>query len=137
MARDCTVVSPSPPPIVWIISTISASLILLYFSLIPEPPYIGTGLFEQDKLQHAVSLGVMAFITVRLCLALRVSLLQSTVIGFLYATLLGGIIELLQGMVTTYRHADIFDLAADATGAFIVVIIHYFFINIKILRHKN
>ena len=136
MARDCAT-SPCFPPIAWIISTISASLILLYFSLTPEPPYIGAGLFEWDKLQHAVSLGVMAFITVRLCLALRVSLLQATIIGFLYATLLGGIIELLQGMVTTHRQADILDLVADASGAFIVVSVHYFYANIKLLNIKN
>jgi len=99
---------------------------LLYFSLTPTPPDID-GLFAWDKLQHAVSLGVVAFITVRLCLALRVSLVQSTIIGFLYATLFGGIIELLQGML---------DLAADSTGAFIVVIVHYFFMNIKKLKMK-
>jgi len=103
MARGCATTSLSLSPIAWIISTITVSLVLLYFSLTPTPPDID-GLFAWDKLQHAVSLGVVAFITVRLCLALRVSLVQSTIIGFLYATLFGGIIELLQGML---------DLAAD------------------------
>lgn len=45
--------------------------------------------------------------------------------GLILCLLLGGIIEILQGL-TTYREADILDFIADSLGAISCIVIYYF-----------
>ncbi len=108
------------PIIIWTALVTLWSVILLHLSLAPDPPRI-EGVFGWDKLQHAAALGTLAFMTARACLASRLPLFRSAIVGFVYATLFGGLIEILQEFLTTYRQADPLDFAADAAGAFIAV----------------
>jgi len=103
------------------------SIVLLYLSLIPSPPQI-EGPFGWDKLQHAAALGVMALMVSWACIAAQKTLIRSVCIGFVYATLFGGVIEVLQEFFTTSRQADPLDFAADALGALIAVIVLYHFL---------
>jgi VanZ family protein len=112
--------------IYWSAVALFWSVALLYFTLVPSPPKI-SGLFGWDKLQHAVSLGTLAYFVSHLCLEFRVARLRSCVGGFVAATMFGGLIEILQGCFTATRTAEILDFVADAFGAFMAVLIVFMF----------
>lgn len=98
---------------------------LLYLSLTPCPPQV-EGPLGWDKLQHAAALGVMAFLIFRACLSFHASHFRAACIGFVCATLFGGLIEILQGTLTAHRQADPIDFAADSIGALIAVLLPHF-----------
>lgn len=114
--------------VIWPIMVLLWTATLLFLSLIPAPPHI-VGPFGWDKLQHVVALGVLAFLVSRTCIMLHKTLLISSVIGFVSATLFGGLIELLQGCCTANREADILDFGADVVGAFIAIL--FLFLSVK------
>lgn len=97
------------------------AIMLLYLSLTPAPPRV-EGPLGWDKLQHAAALGVMAFLVLRASRSFCASPFRSTCTGFVFATLFGGLIEILQGF-TANRQADPIDFAADAVGALIAVLL--------------
>jgi VanZ family protein len=98
------------------------AIVLLYLSLAPSPPQVD-GPLGWDKLQHGLALGVMAFLLFRACVSFRVSPFRSACMGFVWATLFGGVIEILQGAFTAHRQADPIDFAADGVGAVIAVLL--------------
>lgn len=95
---------------------------LLWLSLTPAPPQLPPVLWW-DKLQHGAAFVVFtllaggAFVTVpslaRRCWG----------VAFLAAIAFGGLIEVLQALLTTTRRAEIGDLLADAVGAGIVCLL--------------
>lgn len=107
--------------VIWPIMALLWTAVLLFFTLTPAPPHIA-GPFGWDKLQHAVALGVLAYLVARTCTTRHKTLLISSVIGCVSATLLGGLIELLQECCTANRDADILDFGADVIGAFIAIL---------------
>lgn len=112
----------------WPIMVLLWMAVLLFLSLTPAPPRI-VGPFGWDKLQHAVALGVLAFLASRTSITFHHTLLTSSIIGFISATLFGGLIELLQGYSTATREADILDFGSDVIGAFIAILL--FFVSVK------
>ena len=98
------------------------AIVLLYLSLTPAPPHV-EGPLGWDKLQHAAALGGMAFLVYRVSLTFRAPPFRSACTGFVFATLFGGLIEILQQGFTANRQADPIDFAADAVGALIAVLL--------------
>jgi VanZ family protein len=115
---------------IWSIMIALWSATLLYLSLTPATPHM-MGLFGWDKLQHAAALGVLALLVSCACMSLRKSLPKVSVVGFFSATLFGALIELLQGWFTVSRQADVFDIAADAVGAFIAVLFLFLYVKTR------
>ena len=111
----------------------SWSITLLYLSLAPAPPQL-EGPLGWDKLQHSAALGVLAFLVSMTCIALSQPLKRSIAIGFIYSTLFGGLIEILQGVFTTYRQAEPLDFAADTVGASIVAMTLFFSLRYRGMR---
>jgi len=97
---------------------------ILYLSLVPAPPGDGLG---WDKANHAVT---MAFVSVLAWLAARPAR-RAVAFGGLYGLLLGGVIELLQGTLTSGRTAEWGDLAADAIGVAVATLL------VKILKKST
>lgn len=89
------------------------AIIILWLALTPSPPSV-PGILGWDKLQHAGAF--MVFI-----LLAGWALLACTKRAWSYALLasvgFGVLIEVLQGLCTTTRSADPFDLVADLVGA--------------------
>jgi VanZ family protein len=106
----------------WLLLVAVWVIVLLYLSLTPSPPQV-EGPLGWDKLQHGAALGVMAFLLFRASLPFRATPFRAACIGFVGATLFGGLIEILQGTLTVNRQADPLDFAADAVGAVIAVLL--------------
>lgn len=94
----------------WRLALTAITLVILYLSLIPVPPSEGLG---WDKLNHVTAMAVVTVIAFR---TLRPVSLRAVLLAGVYALLLGALIELLQGTLTTTRSAEWGDLLADAVG---------------------
>jgi VanZ family protein len=90
---------------------------MLYLTLTPSPPQI-KGPLGWDKLLHAVAMGITALIAIQVFTSYGIGRISSIVAGIVAATLFGGLIEVLQGFLTTSRQADFIDIIADFVGAF-------------------
>lgn len=99
----------------WRLALAAVTLVILYLSLIPVPPSEGLG---WDKFNHVAAMAVVTVIAFR---TLRPVTLRAVLLAGLYALLLGALIELLQGMLTTTRSAEWGDLWADAVGVALVM----------------
>ncbi|MBT1073024.1 VanZ family protein [Geobacter chapellei] len=102
-------------------ATLLWTALLLYLSLSPGPPQIA-GPLGWDKLQHAFALGFLAFLAALVCQSLNISFKKAIFLGFISASFFGALIELLQGLCTSSREADIYDIFADVVGASIAVL---------------
>lgn len=101
----------SGSPRVWPVLCAGLTLLILWLSLMPAGS-VPSGL-GWDKLNHAVAIAVA---TVLAYLSLR-SRSWAAAGAFLYGFILGGLIEILQGALTTNRSAEWGDLLADLVGA--------------------
>lgn len=84
-----------------------------------EVPELNTGF--DDKIAHFVlhaGLCLFLFMSFHL-LKLKSSLLLACIISIVY----GAVIEILQGIVSSYRTPEIFDLAANCLGVFVMALI--------------
>jgi VanZ family protein len=107
---------------VTLLLVVAWAIMLLYLSLTPAPPRV-EGPLGWDKLQHAAALGVMAFLVLRASLSFCATPFSSACTGFVFATLFGGLIEIMQQRFTANRQADPIDFVADAIGALIAVLL--------------
>jgi VanZ family protein len=71
-----------------------------------------------DKLEHALGFALLAWLWCRALARVRPgsSLVSSGALGFLVSVLLGGVLELWQGLLG-YRSCELYDWVADAVGA--------------------
>lgn len=98
-------------PAIWLSLCVALTLLILWLALMPAasaPSGLGW-----DKLNHA---GAIAAATGVAYLAFHPRR-RAALGAFLYGALLGILIELLQGALTTSRSAEWGDVAADLIGA--------------------
>jgi VanZ family protein len=89
---------------------------ILWLSLTPSPPRLGTGLLAWDKFQHAAAFGLLTllgFYAFTRVSSFRQRLICAAVVSVLF----GALVEVAQGLLTTARTAEAGDLAADLVGA--------------------
>lgn len=70
----------------------------------------------QDKVGHFCAYALTAWLA---CLAFSARLSRPLVAAFVYATVIGGILELLQAYMTTTRQGEWADLLANLLGALV------------------
>ncbi len=104
---------------VWRLALAMATLLVLYLSLTPAPPSDGLG---WDKANHVAAMVVVTLIAFY---ALRPASRRAVLLGGMYALLLGALIELLQGTLTTTRSAEWSDLLADTVGVAFAMLVLY------------
>jgi VanZ family protein len=93
---------------------------IIVLSLVPHPPVPHDGLLGWDKFQHAGAYALLTFLG-----GMAFTFRRSTVGGrFLtaacLAVLVGGLMEVAQGVLTVSRSADSADLLADGVGSAVV-----------------
>ncbi|HOP40031.1 MAG TPA: hypothetical protein PLI53_03225 [Geobacteraceae bacterium] len=94
--------------------------IIIWLSLDPSPPVPDTGIPGWDKLLHAAAYGCLTvFGGWSLPGTPPVAVSRWLLVGFAAITF-GGIMEVMQNVITNTRTADLCDLAANAVGVCIV-----------------
>lgn len=89
-------------------------------ALIPRPPLPEEGLLAWDKLQHLGAFGVMTFLGACAFTFRRYANVDRFLLSALIAAIIGGLIEIAQGVFTDARNADVEDFIADVIGAGLV-----------------
>jgi len=105
----------------WIVLAVFTAL-LSWLSLTPAPPKIDHALFGWDKFQHALAYAFLPLAAGRAFHRLPFSIYAAWLAAAVYAMLVGGGLEVLQGLSRTGRFADWADLAADLLGILLVLI---------------
>lgn len=107
---------------------------LLWLSLTPSPPRPPTDLLSWDKLHHAGAYALLTALT-GLCFLQWRTMRHPWLYAWLVATILGGVVELLQGTMTDARQAEWSDVLANALGGLLTVTAA--FIRQRCLQHKS
>lgn len=84
-----------------------------------SPPQIFTA---QDKIGHFFAYAVLSWLACQ-ALGSRLQRTSTLVLAFLYASVTGAVLEIAQANLTTYRHGDWADIAANVLGAFVGCVI--------------
>jgi VanZ family protein len=104
------------------IITIFYSLALACVCLIPLKKLPDLGVSFADKIYHASTYFILAFLWYNtLVLHFNTSKTKAIIYTSLISIIFGIIIEVLQGVFTTTRHADIFDVLANSLGVLFAV----------------
>jgi VanZ family protein len=92
---------------------------ILILALQSTSPASQSSFLAWDKFQHAAAFGLLALLAGR-ALEHWLPLTIAWLMAFILAVLLGGMVEVAQASLTTYRNGDWLDLLADAFGAGLV-----------------
>lgn len=95
-------------------------IILFWLSLMPDPPTPKIELLAWDKMQHALAYGLLTAVGGWVLFAHISSRWRIWLGAALFAVFCGGLLEILQGLLTRTRQPDILDLLADGVGIVIV-----------------
>jgi VanZ family protein len=106
----------------WIVLAALTAL-LSWLSLTPAPPKIDHEFLGWDKLQHALAYALLTLTAGWAFRRLPFSFLAAWLSAAGYAALVGGGLEVLQGLSRTGRFADWADLVADLLGILAVLIL--------------
>ena len=106
----------------WIVLALLTAL-LSWLSLTPAPPKIDHELFGWDKFQHALAYAFLTLAAGRAFRRLPIRSNTAWMTAAVYATLVGGGLEVLQGLSRTGRFAEWADLVADLLGILAVLIL--------------
>ena len=106
----------------WIVLAALTAL-LSWLSLTPAPPKIDHELLGWDKFQHALAYALLTLAAGRAFRRLPVHSTTAWLSAAAYAALVGGGLEVLQGLFRTGRFADWADLVADLFGILAVLIL--------------
>lgn len=104
---------------VWLFLFCAWFLTILFLALQSGPPRLNSSILDWDKFQHAAAFGLLALLAGK-TLASWLPTTRAWLVAFIVAMLLGGIVEVAQAALTTYRSGDRYDLLADAIGAALV-----------------
>jgi len=89
---------------------------ILWLSLSPNPPTLSAPLLSWDKLQHAGAYALLTLLTGHFIAGWRPAIHRPWLWALLATVVFGGMVEILQGAMTSGRHAEWMDLLADAAG---------------------
>lgn len=79
---------------------------------------------NSDKIFHALAYAIFtALWFLSFYYKIKLKKIKALVFSFLFSSVFGIIIELLQGSLTNNREADLFDVIANTTGTLIAMII--------------
>ena len=109
-------------PLPWIVLALLTAL-LSWLSLTPAPPKIDHELLGWDKFQHALAYAFLTLAAGRAFRRLPIPSGMAWLAAATYAALVGGGLEVLQGISRTGRFADWADLVADLLGILAVLIL--------------
>lgn len=90
---------------------------IIWLSLDPSPPHPSIGLFAWDKFQHATAYGLLALLWGNFLVTYRNCRRRCWSMAFAGSVVLGALMEVAQGVLTSARSAEFGDLIADAVGA--------------------
>lgn len=91
-------------------------LIILVLSLAPAPPTFDLMVFSWDKFQHASAYALLTLLA-GFASQPHFRRLVAWLLAFTTAVIYGGLMEIVQGTLSTVRTPEWGDLAADAVGA--------------------
>lgn len=91
--------------------------IIIWLSLTPAPPTIDNPLFGWDKLQHALAYAPLTLLAFRAFGTITVHTQRRWWKAVAVTLILGGFLEIAQGLFTRTRTAEFGDLLADLIGA--------------------
>lgn len=106
----------------WIVLAALTAL-LSWLSLTPAPPIIDHELLGWDKFQHALAYALLTLVAGRAFRRLPIHSGTAWLAAAGYAALVGGGLEVLQGLSRSGRFADWADLVADLLGILAVLIL--------------
>jgi len=108
--------------------TILCSLCILALSMAPFSGNRFETIPYTDKLVHAIMYAILTFILLYDYSKYRtVKTIRHYKTLIILPILYGGLMEIMQGLLTTTRSADMFDFLANSIGVFIGLIISYTF----------
>jgi VanZ family protein len=90
---------------------------ICWLSLTPAPPVFHSHWLDWDKLQHAAAFAVLTLFVGRAMVQCRKADARCWQKAVLVTICFGALIEILQGLFTSNRSADLADLVADLVGA--------------------
>jgi VanZ family protein len=93
--------------------------IILFLALQQGDNHFESTVLGWDKFQHAAAFGLLTLLggkSLQSWLPIR----RAWLVAFFVAVLLGGVVEVAQASLTTYRSGDWLDLFADSAGAALV-----------------
>lgn len=93
---------------------------ILWLSLTAHPLHFNARLLDWDKFDHAAAYALLTLLGGWVFALFIRSSTKAWLAAFLFAVLLGGLMEIAQGLFTTVRTPDWRDLLADAVGAGII-----------------
>ena len=95
-------------------------LTIVILSLMPHPPVPHQGLLGWDKFQHAGAYALLTFLGAMAYTFQRRTLGGRFLAAACLAVMVGGLMEVAQGVLTVSRSAESGDLLADGVGASVV-----------------
>lgn len=101
--------------------------ILAWLSLASYPPKVSVKWFSWDKLQHAGAYFFLVFFTGRALLGLIASRQKAWRAAFVFSVFFGILMEMAQGLFSSVRTADGYDIAANISGALILYLLACYF----------
>lgn len=96
--------------------------IVVYMSLMPNPPVPADGLLAWDKFQHAVAYSALTFFAAMAFTLFEITSAGRWVMAMTISIVTGGVIEIAQDLFTTTRSAELGDLGSDILGSLVVAI---------------
>lgn len=101
---------------IWLAAPLLWAAVILWLSMTPSPPSPPTFL-SWDKLQHAAAYALLTLLTGQVIAPFFRTLRSRWLWAALVAVVYGALMELMQGLLSEVRHADVGDLLANAAGA--------------------
>ena len=92
-------------------------MLIVWLSLIPAPPSIDNPFFGWDKFQHAVAYSIFTLLAFRAFGLFAAAARRRWLKAAAVTLMLGGSLEVAQGLFTQTRTAEWSDLLADLAGA--------------------
>jgi len=98
------------------------AIAILWLSLSPNPP-TPHYFFSWDKSQHFLAYAFLTLLAGRFFTYFYRAQLKGWLSGAFFSSLYGALIEIFQGIMTTRRHADLYDIVANLSGVLSVLFV--------------
>jgi VanZ family protein len=101
---------------------ISAALVILGLSVMPNPPVPQSGILSWDKVQHALAYASLMILGGWAFLPLTPSRLRAWRFALLIVVVYGALMEGAQALLTRGRSGDLADILANALGGLVIYV---------------